>query len=153
MLDEKRQRLINFIKKNPNTTHREIRKNLRLNPNRIFNSLEEAFKEAGVKPPRTYKIKTKAEKKQIIIDYIRKNPGVGGHTIAKETKINLSSVFNDIKEAYDKASVKYPRRIDKRTREEKIKQIIELVRRDPLISIDRIYKKSNTNPYKFFRNF
>ena len=148
-----REIIIEYIKKNPKTTHREIRKITGLHPERVFDDgLEEAFKLAGIKPPRTFKIKTKEEKRKIIIDYIKKNPLVGGQTIAKETKINPGNIFNGIKDAFKAAGVPYPREIDKRTKEEKRNQIIKIVRENSLISIDEITKKSRTQPYNLFKN-
>ena len=117
---EKREIIIEFIRKNPKTTYREIKKKTCLNVNKEFkNGLKEAFKESNIKFPRTFERKTRDEKKKIIIDYIKKNQNVGMQVIAKETKINPSNVFRSIKDAYKLAEVKYPRRIDERTREEK----------------------------------
>jgi hypothetical protein len=149
---KKRSIIINFIKKNPTATYKLIRKETRLHPERIFNSLEEAFKEASVKLPRTFKFKTKDERRKIIIDYIREHPRAGGQVIAKETKINILSAFKSIKEAFDVAGVNYPRRIDKRERSEKISEIVNLIRANPNISVDKIMKETRTNFYKFFRN-
>lgn len=150
---EKREIIIEFIKKNPKTTYKDIRRDTKLHPERIFkDGLSEAFLEANVKSPRTFDIKTKKEKRKIIIDYIKNNPNVGGQTIAKKTKINTSSVFDNILEAYKKAEVTYPRRIDVRSREEKKKEIIKAVKENPLINISEIMTKLKTQPYHFFKN-
>lgn len=152
-LEENRKIIIDFIKSNPKTTYKEIRKKIRLHPERVFKNLKEAFREAGIEPPRTFDIKTKEKKREIIINYIKKHPNVGGQTIKKDTKINISNVFDSIKDAYKLAEVNYPRKIDKRTRKEKIKQIVELVNENNLISILEITNRLRLNPYRFFRNF
>ena len=120
-LQKKRKIIRNYIRKHKNATYNDLRKIGVKVYCAYKKGMGEAFKDAGVKPPRSFKIKTKDEKRKIIIDYIRKNQGAGGHTIAKDTKINLSSVFNSIKEAYICAGIKYPRKVDKRDKSEKKK--------------------------------
>lgn len=61
--ERKRKIILNYIKQNSKATHISVRKELKLNPNRYFKSLEEAFKLARVIPPRTFKKKTKDERK------------------------------------------------------------------------------------------
>ena len=133
-----------------------IRKETKLHPERIFKSLEEGFKLAGIKSPRTYKIKSMEEKKKIIINYLRKNPTAGGQTIAKETKININKVFGNIEKAFKEAGIKYTRKeyvkLKKRSKKEREKMIIEAIKKDPLISISEITNKTKTNPYRIFKN-
>ena len=70
-LGEKRRIILGYIKKNPNATHRDIKKRTKLHVTRVFKSLEDAFKLAGIKSPRTFKIKTKEEKRKFILEYIK----------------------------------------------------------------------------------
>jgi len=154
---EYRNRMINFIRNNPQATHKDIRKKLGIHPERVFKKgMAEAFEDAGVKPPRTFKIKTKEEKRKIIIDYIKEHPGVGGHVMQKDTKINYLSVFSSIQEAYKLAEVKYPREettaLKKRKTSERKKEIIKLVRDNPLITISEIFLKTRSQPYHLFKN-
>lgn len=151
-LKEKRKIIIEFIKQHPKATYKDIRLKTKLHPERVFTSLKEAFKEAKIKSPRTFDIKTNEEKRRIIIDYIRKNPKVGGHTIKKHTKINFQTIFKDTKEAFEASGVQYPRELDKRLKEEKRKQIIRLVKENPFISISKIIQKTRTQPYHLFKN-
>ena len=89
---ERRRGIIEYLRKNPKATHIDIRKNLKTHPERIFKKgMAEAYKEAGIKPPRTFKRNNKEENKKLIINIIRKNPGIGGHTIAKKIKRNPSN--------------------------------------------------------------
>ena len=153
--EENREKIIQFIKRNPKATHKLIKEKTKLHPERIFKKgLKEAFDEAGIKPPRTFEIKTKEEKRRIIIDYIRKNPKVGGHTIRKDTKINFTFLFKDAREAFLVAEVEYPleRKTDKRNRKEKRKMIIEAVKANPLITIAEMVSSIKTQPYKLFKN-
>ena len=150
---ERRKIIINYIRKHPKATYKEIRRNTKLRSDRIFkNGLKEAFEEAGISAHLTFEKKTKDEKRKIIINYIKKYPKSGGHTIAKNTKINPSNVFKSMKEAYEKAGIKYPRRIDKRKRKEKIELIVNLVKENPFITISEIMDKLHVNPYKFFKD-
>lgn len=152
-IEEKRKRIIEFLKNNPKATYREIRKFTKLHPERLFKKgMEEAFKEAKINPPRTFEIKTKEEKRKIIINYIKKHPMTGGHIIKKDTKINISGIFKSIKEAFDAAGVDYPRKVDKRTREEKKKELINAIKENPKITVTELAKKTRTNPYRFFKD-
>lgn len=155
--ENRREVLINFIKNNPLTTHKEIRRCLHMKPERVYSGgMAEAFHEAGVSPPRTFKRMTKEEKKKIIIDYIRQNPLSGGHIIRKNTKINFLSIFKNTEDAFRSAGVKYPRedfvRLIKRKTDIKKSEIIKLIRENPLISLDKIGKLTKTHPYSLFKN-
>ncbi len=151
-LKEKQNIILDYIKRNPQATHRSIKEDTKLHVNRIFRSLKEAFKLAGIKVPRTFDFKNRNQRRKIIINYIKRNPTVGGHTIAKETKINPCNAFKSIKEAFEKAGVQYPRKIDQRKKEEKKREILKLVKENPLITIPEIIKKVRTQPYKLFKN-
>ena len=59
IFNKNREIIINFIKENPNATYKLIRTKTKLHPERFFSSLEDAYKEAGIKSPRTFKFKTK----------------------------------------------------------------------------------------------
>ncbi len=152
-LEEKKEIIIDYIKKNHRTTYREIRKVLKIHPERAFkNGIKEAFENAGVNPPRTFEIKTPEEKRKIIIEYIKKNPQVGGQKIRKDTKINFLTLFKNTQEVFEAAGIEYPREIDKRKREDRIKMVLEAIRKNPLMTISELAEKTNTNPYNFFRN-
>jgi len=148
----KRKIIIDYLKKHRKATYKEIRSDTKLHPERYFKSLKEAFIEANINPPRNFDIKTKEEKRKIIIDYIKKNPKAGGQTIKKVTKINFQTIFKSIEKAFEAAKVKYPRRIDKRQRWEKKKELIKLVKKNPLITITELMKEARTQPYKLFKN-
>ena len=151
-IKEERQKIIDFIQKNPKTTYREVREKTKLHPERCFKSLKEAFKEAKINSPRTFERKTKGEKRKIITDYIRKHPTAGGHTIRKDTKINFSTLFKSIKDAYKEAGIVYPRKIDERLRREKKTYILNLIKENPTITIEEITEKIKVNPYNFFKS-
>jgi len=155
---EKRERIIDFLKKNPRATHRRLKEAGYTHIERLFGGgLKEAYKEAGIEPPRTFETKTKTDKRKIIIDYIKKHPTAGGHTIKKDTKINFQAIFKDTKEAFESAGVPYLREefafLLKKPRKEKQKAVIELVKSRPETTFQDIIKKLKINPYKVFKNF
>ncbi len=152
---ESRKRVIEYIKKNPKATYKKIREDLKTHPERIFEKgMAQAYKEAGIKPPRTFDRKTRKERQKIIIDFIKKNPKAGGHTISKEVKINISRVFKNIKEAYKKAGIEYSRKKSyDRPPEEKRKKIIELIRKNPYLTVPELTIKSRAHPYRLFKSF
>ncbi|MFH1503402.1 MAG: hypothetical protein ABIE36_01975 [Candidatus Diapherotrites archaeon] len=151
-IEEKKKIIIDYIKKNPTATYKDIRKETKLHPERAFKSLKYAFEGAKMKSPRTFDIKNKETRRRIIAEYIKKHPEAGGQTIAKETKINVCNAFKGIKEAFKFAGVDYPREIDLRREEEKKKQIINLIRENPLITIQEITEKARVQPYHFFKS-
>ena len=151
--NQQRRRIIEFIKKNPKATHREIRKKTKLHPERFFKSLAEAFKEAKVRNPRTFERKNKLENRKIILEYIKKNPKAGGHTISKAVKRNPSKFFKSIKDAYKQAGVKYPREKSyNNSPKEKREIIIKLIKKDPYLTLTKLTEKSKTFPLRLFGN-
>ena len=155
---EKRKELIReYLNKNPRATFKDIKKNLHTKINQVYiGGMEEAYSDAGINFPRTFKRMTRDEKKQIIIDYIKKNPSAGGHTIMKDTKINFLTIFRDTKEAFKVAGVLYLRNennlLKKRSLNEKKDILIRLIKDNPLISAEEIIKKSKISFYHHFND-
>lgn len=155
--EQKKEILRNFIRNNPNTTHKEIRKKLHIKTEKVYTGgMAEAFMDAGIKPPRTFEMKNKEKRKKILIDYLRKHPNIGMHIVNRETKINYLSVFKDVKQFYLEAELDYTknkrRNLLLRTKENKKKLICDLIKQNPLISIDKVAKITNTQPYHLFKN-
>jgi len=120
-----KERIRKFLRKNPKATWKDIRTRLHIHPERIYkNGMAEAFKDAGVKPPKNFKRKTPEENRQIIINYIKKHPDTSSNKILKSTKVNPSTFFNSIKEAFDASNVVYPRSINKISNNEVVKKVI-----------------------------
>ncbi len=154
MSNQEKERIKEFLRKNPNATYRDIKKKLNVHLERVYkDGMGEAFKEAGVEPPRTLKRKTKEERRKIIIDYIKKNPLAGWHNIKKDTKINIASAFKSIKEAYNEAEIKYPREESYRESADKKKEkLIKILKENPRITVIELMKDIRTNPYRFFKS-
>jgi len=153
-VENRKKKVRKFLRKYPTSTFRDIKRLLHTKINKVYlGGMKEAFEDAGIKPPRTFRRKTKEENRKIVADYIKKHPGVGGHIIAKNIKINPSNVFQNMKEAYDLADVEYPRTYFLKSREEKEREIISLVKNNPLISAKEIKEITNINPFKIFKNF
>ena len=154
-IEEKKRIVIDYLRKNPKATYKDIRKETKFHIDGLFKSLKYAFEEAGINLPRTFDIMDKEERKRIIANYIKENPSAGLVRIRKDLKTNLSNTFNNIQEAYQYAGVNYPRKrnleLSQRSKNEKINQIISLVKENPLISLSEIIKQTSTNPYHFFK--
>ena len=156
-LDTKKKKIRRFIRAYPTTTYKEIKKVLHIKLEKVYaGGIREAFSDARIGPPRNFKRMSKEEKKDIIINYIRKNQTVGGHKIRKDTKINFLSIFKNTEEAYNVAGIKYPRkdfvRLIKRQAETKRMKILQLLRENPLLSLDVIGKLTKCHPYSLFLN-
>ncbi len=153
-VERRKKEVRKFLKDHPNATSRDIKKSLHIKINKVYLSgMKEAFEDAGIKPPRNFKRKTKEENKKIIIEYIKKYPGVGAQTITQVLKVNPSNHFKTMKQAYDVAGIDYPRKYLLKSREQKRNEIISLVKNNPLISAKEIKNITNINFYKIFKNF
>ena len=109
--EEKKKGVIEFLKKNPKSTCKILKNSGYTHLERLFKKgLGEAFKEAGLNPPRTFERKTREQRRRIIINYIKKHPIAGGQDIQKDTKINIKNAFRNTKEAFKAAEITYPRR-------------------------------------------
>ncbi len=153
-IELKRSKVRVFIQKHPLVTYKDIKTILRVKVEKIYSGgIKEAFQDAGVKPPRSFEIKSKEEKRRLVIDYIRKHPRAGVSDIRKKLKISTSNIFISIKEAYALAGIDYPRKESyKFSAEQKRKELIMLVRENPNITLDEISNKLRTNPYHLFKN-
>tara|TARA_Y100000310_G_C20697227_1_gene826557 strand:- start:3312 stop:4382 length:1071 start_codon:yes stop_codon:yes gene_type:complete len=157
-VQKKRKLVLSFIRKNPKATYKDIRKETKLHPERLFEKgMAEAFEEAGIKPPRTFTTKSIDEKKKILIDYVRKNPRAGGQKISKDTKINFLRLFKSTKNLFLAAGILYPRderrKLILRKDADRRAEIIKLVRENPLITITELMKETRISPYKIFDTF
>ena len=155
---ERRRELIRlYLKKNPKSTFQDIKTNLHTKMDKVYaGGMNAAYEDAGINSPRTFKRMTKDEKQKIIINYIKNNPTVGGQVIRKDTKINLFSVFNDTEEAYKLAGVEYAgkerRKLRLRSKDKKREEIINIIKKNPLLNINEIGKLAKTHPYTLFKN-
>ncbi|MDP1694387.1 MAG: hypothetical protein Q8L34_02490 [Candidatus Woesearchaeota archaeon] len=149
---EQRKILVrSLIKDNPKATCAYIQRKTAIKIERVYiGGMAEAFRDAGVEPPRTFKRKNREERRAIIIDYIKQHPRAGGQIISRDTKIGISSAFKTTKEAFDAAGVPYPRPIDKQLQEEKKQTIIAYVKKHPLITATALQKKFHTKLYNYF---
>jgi len=156
-LDKRKSAIRDYIKAHPKATFREIKLKLHTKINKVYSGgMNEAYFEAGIDPPRTFKRMTSEEKREILIAYIKKNPLAGGQTIRRDTKINFFTLFKNTKELYIAAGVNYPMGRDRtsllRDREEKRKAIIAFVRNNPLSGVEEIGRLTRTHPYELFKN-
>ncbi|MDD5133727.1 MAG: hypothetical protein PHD81_00130 [Candidatus Nanoarchaeia archaeon] len=152
-LNYKKEKIKKFIREHPKTTYKEIKEDLGIKLERVYSNMESAFKDAKVLPPRNFKRKTREEKIKIILDYIKKYPKSTTQDIRKITKINSSKFFKNINEAFETAGINYPRNIDNRSKKEKIKAIIKCIKKDPILNITDLSKKTRTKPYTYFKTF
>ncbi|PIN91882.1 hypothetical protein COU56_04540 [Candidatus Pacearchaeota archaeon CG10_big_fil_rev_8_21_14_0_10_31_9] len=152
--EDRKKKVRKFLKENPRATFRDIKRLLHTKIDKVYSGgMEEAFHDAGVNLPRTFKRKTKEENKRVIIEYIKKHPRVGAHTITRDLKVNPSNFFQTMKQAYDLADVEYPRKYLLKPKEQKRKEIILFIQNNPLASSKEIKNHTNINPYKIFKNF
>ena len=149
--EENRNIIINYIKKHPNTSSHKILNNTKVNPSSFFNSIRKAFNAAEVIYPRDIKKtlnRDLVEKRQINHPIILKN------IIEKNKKVNPKEIFKNIGGLYsEKNAIRLQnqqfRLINK---ENKKKEIIRLIKEDPLITIPEIIEKTKTHLDYYFKN-
>jgi hypothetical protein len=155
-LSERKKQVIEYIKNNPNSTYRDIRKHLKIHVERVFKEgMTEAYKDAGICAPRTLEFKNKERKRKLIIEFIRKNNYASSNQIKDELKINVPNVFESIKEAYKTADIVYPRKDSyMKSPDEKRRIILKLVKENPNITLTELIEKTKIkNPYRLFKDF
>jgi len=107
--EKKRHLIINLIRKNPQITGDEIMVELKTKPYRLFKSIKEMYKLAGVDyidPGRRISLKKKEE----VIELIKKNPTITQWEINKLSKTHIQEIFKGgIRKAYELAGIKYPK--------------------------------------------
>lgn len=155
--EKKRKEVIEFIKKNPKSTYKQLKQAGYSHLERLFkDGLREVYEKLGIKPPRTPKNRTLEERRMIIIDYIKKNPTAGGQTITKNIKISIRSGFKTTKDAFEAAGVPYLHerlcRLRGMSKKEKRERIFSLLRNEPESTFEDIRNKTEINPYKIFKN-
>ncbi len=107
-LSQKRQETKDYILRNPLASSNEISKDMHIKFHKCFSSMAELYAETGLKSingtqKRTLKIQQK------IIEYIQNHPTASQWEINTVCKTKVQTEFNmGIREAYEKAGVKYP---------------------------------------------
>ncbi len=155
-LEEKKSELLEYIRKNPNATYRKIRKDTKIKLERVFpKGIKKAFLEANVPFPKHLLKRTKEEIKKQIIQYIKKNNQATTLDIRRDLKAEIPRTFGTILNAYKKAGVKYPRKYYTkilRNKQDRIKEVINYIKKNPLASIEDINKDLKLNVNKLFNN-
>ena len=155
--EERKKKVREYLKKNPKATWKDLNFKLKIKTQRLYGGgMAEAYNDAGIEAPRTFKRKTKDEKRKIIADFIRKNPKAGGHTIREKTKIDFFTIFKNTKEAFEYSGIVYPRdearNLIIRKKEVRRKAILDYIKKNPLAGVSEIGKGTNTHPYLIFKN-
>lgn len=103
----RKERLRKYLRKNPEATCREIKRDTSLKVERLYDSLKEAYDDAGVKIPKRLKKRNKRQQMISVIDYIIANPDSRVSEIQKETGVSIPRVFGTIEDAFRIAGVPY----------------------------------------------
>ncbi|MEK6858396.1 MAG: hypothetical protein AABX53_00600 [Nanoarchaeota archaeon] len=155
-LEKRKYDVRNYIRQHPTATHRELRRNLNLKIEKVYaGGMKEAFSDAEIDSPRNFERLTSEKKRKIVIDYIRKNPAAGGHTIRKETKINFLTVFENTEKAFEAAGIPYTRKNNVLFRgkdSERRQLLFTVLNANPHISIDELMRLCKVNVYHHFKN-
>ena len=100
--------IINYIKKNPTCSCRDIRKGTKLHIERYYKSIVDAYKDAGLNFPRLKR--NKEQQINDIINYIKNYPGCTVTEIQNSTHTTIPHLFKSITEAYQLANIPYQRK-------------------------------------------
>ncbi len=108
--EEKRAIVREFIKNNPNCTHKDIKKATKIKLERIYSNMKEAFKNAGVSLTKNLTKRNRKEQIRDVIKFIKENPGCTVTDVYNKTGVTVQRVFGSILRAYELAGVEYPKR-------------------------------------------
>lgn len=151
--EKRREILRDYIRNNPKATYRDIKRDTKLKVERLYkNGMKEVYKNAGVKSPRTLVRFPKEKRRKMIIGYIKKNPSTTLVELQGNLNLKLYHVFDNIKDAFKVAGVKYPRE-KKELCNINRENVIEYVKENPFVTVKELERKLNTSIYRSFKNF
>lgn len=153
-MENRKKKIREFIIENPRATSKDIKEKLHIKIMKVYaGGMAEAFQDAGVSAPRTFKRKTFEEKKKILIDFVRANPNAGGHVIRKETKIDFLTVFKNTEQLFQAANVPYRKKnnlLFKNRSQERKQVLIDAIRKNPFIGVNELMKSTRVSIYRHF---
>lgn len=132
-IQEKREILIKYIKKNPNAGGYTIKKETKINILSVFKSTSDLFRAAGLIYPRAQSYNLNPEdKRKEIINLVKKNSQITLNEIIEKTGIkNPLKLFKNFDEIYQKIGVQKISGGQKRTLKIKNK-VISFIKLNPL---------------------
>jgi hypothetical protein len=103
-----RKKLIQYIKDNLNITWKQIVRDTKIKPERVFEgSLREAYEKANVPPSGYHLRRTREEQTQEVLEFIKSNPDCTVTEVQDVTGVTIPRVFGSIKTAYVMAGEDY----------------------------------------------
>ncbi len=145
-LEGKKNILLNYIKRNPNATYNQIRKDIKIKVERVFpGMMKEAWKAAGVPFSKALSKRSRDEQIKDVISFIKENPGCNVTEIQKATKVTIPRVFGSIINAYGVAGVDYPKL-------NKLNKALRYLKENPLSSSVEIQEIIGIGIYNYFKN-
>jgi len=148
MSAEARQIIINYLKKHPNATIKDIQRGTRLHVERYFPSIKTVYKLANLTLPNRLKRRSLAEQKREIINLIRKKPGISITEISSKTGICIGRIFGSIKKAYALAGVEY----SKKPKHVVQRNIVKYIQKNNLATHYEINNALKCSLYKNFKS-
>lgn len=109
-IEEKRKIVRNYIRKKPNCTYKDIRRDTKIKIERIYKNMREACEDAGVKMSKNLTKRDKNKQQRAAIEFIKKNPTAIVTEIQDDTNINIPRLFGSIQNVYRAAGIRYPKR-------------------------------------------
>lgn len=107
-LENRKKILFEYLRKNPNATYIQIKRDTKLKVERIFpRSMKDAFIAAGIPLSKSLRKRSRDQMLKEVIEFIGNNPHANTITIKKELGIDIPKTFKRIKEAYKVAGVEY----------------------------------------------
>ncbi|MBU3940731.1 MAG: hypothetical protein KKH88_02265 [Nanoarchaeota archaeon] len=145
-LETKRKIVISYIKQNPNATYRKIKKDIKINVERVFpRGMREAYNVANVPFSKSLSKRDKNKMIDDVITFIKKHPNCTVTDVQNATKVSIPRVFGSIAKAYEEAGVEYPRF-------SRLEGAYNFLRKNPLSSSVELQKRFGINIYKHSKN-
>jgi len=146
--EKRKKELLDYLQKNPEATHRQIKKNTKIKVERVFlRGMKEAYEKAGIPFSKPLLKRDRRQQMREVLGYIRNNLGCSLFEIQKKTGINIPRLLSKVGLTYKKKKINCPRK-----KEEIRGEIINLIKMDPLLTCLEIDKKLGIDIHKYFKN-
>ncbi len=149
-LQERRNKVILYIKTHKNATTKEVKTRTGIKVERTFkHGIREAYKLADVELPKRLLKRNKESCKRLAINYVKNNPKCTISEIQSKLRINIWRLFGGIENLFKEAKVPYPR---KKIHEKLRRGVVNLIKKNPYFTSQEIHEKMGVSIYSIFKN-
>lgn len=133
--EEKKRKLIEYVKKNPFAGGQKIRGDTKINFLTLFKNTKDLFDAAGVEYPRkginSLRFRDRNDLRKRVIHMLQEDPLIAIDAVGRALNTHPHSLFKDMKEIYRRAGLDYLSGHEKR-RLKKRMRVVKFIKENPL---------------------